>query len=186
MNPLSPKELIIRPLLAIILIALSAATIYSNIFQAPFVFDDIVQIEDNVELRDPANYLSLDQRLRGRAIVNFTFALNYRFGKLNVFGYHLVNVLIHVINGLLVYLLSLTILNKLSEYENSLIPQSLNSSVPQSLDSSINLMSLFAALIFIAHPVQTQAVTYTVQRSASMAAMFYLASVFFLSKGKNN
>ena len=45
-------------------------------------------------------------------------------------------------------------------------------------------MSLTAALIFIAHPIQTQAVTYTVQRSASMAAMFYLASVFFYLKAR--
>ena len=45
-------------------------------------------------------------------------------------------------------------------------------------------MSLTAALIFIAHPIQTQAVTYTVQRCASMAAMFYLASVFFYLKAR--
>ena len=45
-------------------------------------------------------------------------------------------------------------------------------------------MSLTAALIFVAHPIQTQAVTYTVQRCASMAAMFYLASVFFYLKAR--
>ena len=45
-------------------------------------------------------------------------------------------------------------------------------------------MSLTTALIFVAHPIQTQAVTYTVQRCASMAAMFYLAAVFFYLKAR--
>jgi len=45
-------------------------------------------------------------------------------------------------------------------------------------------MSLFTALIFVAHPIQTQAVTYTVQRYTSMAAMFYFLSVICYLKGR--
>ena len=45
-------------------------------------------------------------------------------------------------------------------------------------------MSLFAALIFVAHPIQTQAVTYTIQRYASLAAMFYMGSVLFYLKAR--
>jgi len=46
-------------------------------------------------------------------------------------------------------------------------------------------MALFAALIFITHPLQTQAVTYIIQRHASLAAMFYLLSVYFYMKARS-
>jgi len=182
------------PWLALILIALVAAVIYSNIYHSPFVFDDKSQIVERMSIRHLENYLSFEQLLKPRAIVDLTFALNYKFGKLNVFGYHLVNVLIHIINGFIVYYLSLMIFKQLSDPS---IPQFLNSSIPRpsnhpsiqpsftiSSSHQISFISLFSALIFIAHPIQTQAVTYTVQRYASMAAMFYMASVLFYLKAR--
>ena len=95
------------------MITLSAVIIYSNIYQSPFVFDDRPGIQENLDIHNVGNYLSVDKLLKPRDIVNLTFALNYRFGKLNVFGYHLINVLIHVINGFLVYFLALTIFRQL-------------------------------------------------------------------------
>ncbi|MFC1814966.1 tetratricopeptide repeat protein [Thermodesulfobacteriota bacterium] len=158
---------------ALVLITLIAATAYSNIYFFPFVFDDKFQIEEKVAIRDLSNYFSHEQLLKPRSIVDFTYALNYRLGKLNVFGYHLINVLIHILNGFLVYFLALTTLRQLSEFSKSSNP-------------SILFMSLLTALIFIAHPIQTQAVTYTVQRYTSMAAMFYIASVLFYLKARVN
>jgi len=179
---------------ALAIISLTAAIIYSNIYSCPFIFDDAPQIVKKSKIRYLNNYLSIEQLLKPRAIVDLTFALNYKFGKLNVFGYHLVNVLIHIINGFIVYFLALMIFKQLSAPP---IPQSLNPSIPESsihpfihssihpfIQPSIRLMSLFAALIFIAHPIQTQSVTYTVQRYASMAAMFYMASVLFYLKAR--
>ncbi len=167
------------PWFAFILIGLSVLVIYSNIYNSPFVFDDVPSIAGNKTIRTLPNYLSLCKLLEPRAIVDFTFALNYRFGKLNVCGYHLVNVLIHTLNGLLVYLLVLTILKR--------FPESFSLADPSIFDPpyfSIRTISLFAALIFVVHPIQTQAVTYTVQRYASMAAMFYMASVLFYLKAR--
>jgi len=192
---------------ALVLIALTVLIVYSNIYRCPFVFDDKPGIEENVKIRTLSNYLSVGDLLRPRAIVNVTFALNYKFGKLNVFGYHLVNVLIHVINGFLVYFLALIIFKQLlnppvqrfGHSNSSKSPKSkvqsprsevqgsqpaVSQSTNDNRQSSIYLMSLVTALIFIAHPIQTQAVTYTVQRCASMAAMFYLASVFFYLKAR--
>ena len=179
---------------ALAIISLTAAIIYSNIYSCPFIFDDAPQIVKKSKIRYLDNYLSLEQLLKPRAIVDLTFALNYKFGKLNVFGYHLVNVLIHIINGFIVYFLSLMIFKQLSA---PTIPKFLNPSIPRpsnhptiqpsftiSSSQQISLISLFAALIFIAHPIQTQAVTYTVQRYASMAAMFYMASVLFYLKAR--
>jgi len=208
----------------LVFIALTVFIIYSNIYQSPFIFDDRPGIQENLDIRNVGNYLSFDRLLIPRDIVYLTFALNYRFGKLNVFGYHLVNVLIHIINGFLVYFLSLTVFKQLSSSftkpfgrlngPNSKLkrstskerrqasktgrkqkskkarslgrnaqPVSFQSSIIN-LQSSIPWMSLTAALIFIAHPIQTQAVTYMVQRCASMATMFYLASVFFYLKAR--
>ena len=167
------------PWFVLILIGLSVLVIYSNIYNNPFVFDDVSNIVENETIRDLSNYLSPGNLLKPRAIVDLTFALNYRFGKLNVFGYHLVNVLIHILNGFLVFFLVSAIL-KQAEFSSSSAPL-----ITDSLDFSIKTTSLFAALIFVVHPIQTQAVTYTVQRYTSMAAMFYMASVLFYFKARS-
>ncbi|MBL7178266.1 MAG: tetratricopeptide repeat protein [Desulfobacteraceae bacterium] len=199
-----------NPWLALALITLVTSLIYCNVYRTPFVFDDLQRIEENVKIRDLSRCLSPGQVFSPRPVVELTFALNYQFGKLNVFGYHLVNVLIHVINGFLVYFLALNIFKQLlkppaQRFSHSNSPkskvQSPKSQVGPKLgthniegrtsevvldafqsttdnrQSSIYLMSLFSALIFVAHPIQTQAVTYTVQRYTSMAASFYFLSI---------
>jgi tetratricopeptide (TPR) repeat protein len=163
----------------VVLITLWTGVIYSNIYHAPFVFDGRTQLLDNTKIKDLGNYLSLERLLEPRGVVNLTFALNYKFGELHVFGYHLVNVLVHILSGFLVYFLALTVFQQLSR-----LPQSPGSSSPESPSDSNRTMALVAALIFVAHPVQTQAVTYTVQRYASMASMFYMASVLFYLKAR--
>ncbi|MFC1813270.1 tetratricopeptide repeat protein, partial [Thermodesulfobacteriota bacterium] len=162
------KKRLSGPWFALILIGLSVLIFYSNIYNSPFVFDDEQRIVENKNIKNLSSYLSPSKLLKPRAVVDLTFALNYRFGKLNVFGYHLVNVLIHMINGFLVYFLIFVILKQLPEFSTLS-----NASTSKSSDFSIGTISLFAALIFVVHPIQTQAVTYTVQRYASMSAMFY-------------
>jgi len=158
--------------LALILIGLCALTIYSNIYNNPFVFDDIGHICENKTIRNSSNYFSLGKLLDPRALVDLTFAINYRFGKLNVFGYHLINVLIHIINGFLVYFFVLAILKQQPEFLNSS-----DLSISESSVFSVRIISLFSALVFVSHPLQTQTVTYTVQRYTSVAAMFYVGSM---------
>ncbi len=155
------KSRCLRYLPAVILICFVAVAIYSNTFQSPFVFDDQPTIQENAKIRNPGNFFTPDVLRSPRPLVDFTFALNYHFGKLRVFGYHLVNLFIHIANGILVFFLSRMLFRKLSGMDD-----------PDSF-----LAALFAALIFIAHPLQTQAVTYIAQRYAAMAAFFYLAAV---------
>lgn len=166
-------------LIALLAISLLCIVIYSNTLKSPFVFDDDPNIVENKTITNLSNYFSLSKLLKPRAIVDFTFALNYRFGKLNVFGYHLVNILIHILNGLLVYLLVLVILKQRPAFSNS---STLSGS--ESPEFPIRTISLFAALLFVVHPIQTQAVTYTVQRYASIAALFYMAAVLFYLKAR--
>ena len=157
---------------AFILIGFSVLIIYSNVYKSPFTFDDRPRIVENKTIRNVSNYLSSGRLLEPRAVVDLTFALNYKFGKLNVFGYHLINILIHIINSFLVYFLVFAILKQRPESTTSY-----NHSISGSSDVSIGALALFAAMIFAVHPIQTQAVTYIAQRYASMAAMFYMGSM---------
>jgi hypothetical protein len=94
----------------------------------------------------------------------FTFALNYSAHGLNVWGYHAVNLLVHIINALLVYTLV-----------RFLLRTPALRGTPISGESP--LVALLSALLFALHPLQTQAVTYIVQRLASLGALFYIAAV---------
>jgi len=167
---LRPRDLPVRSLAALFLLSLLATLIYSNTFSAPFVFDDIENIVDNPQVKELKNFLYLS----GSRYVGFlSFALNHHFGGLHVFGYHLVNLLIHIINGFLVYLLVRLLFR---------IPMILSSSSSHQ-DPASNIshqapsIAFVAAFLFVAHPIQTQAVTYIVQRFASLVTLFYLFTV---------
>jgi tetratricopeptide (TPR) repeat protein len=189
MNYKINKDIISSPWSALVLITVVVVIIYSNIYNAPFVFDD-EHILETKKLRDLSNYSSLERILEPRNIVHLTFFINYKLCGLNVIGYHITNVLIHIVNGFLVYFLALIIfgrLNKTSCQEDvgQARPRQNAAGLANGLAGRATvLMSLFAALIFVSHPIQTQAVTYTIQRMASMAAMFYLASIFLYLKAR--
>ena len=105
-----------------------------------------------------------------RVFAYFTFALNYYFGGLNVFGYHLVNLLIHIGSGLVLYwflLLTFRLPSLRERYGSAAFP-----------------IALFSSLLFLCHPVQTQSVTYIVQRMTSMAGLFYLLAMVLYVKGR--
>ncbi|NIQ78870.1 MAG: tetratricopeptide repeat protein, partial [Anaerolineae bacterium] len=101
---------------------------------------------------------------RQRYIGYLTFALNYRLHGLNVAGYHLVNLFIHISTALLLYLIvTLT-------FQTPLLRASpVRDYAPH--------IAVFTALLFACHPLQTQAVTYIWQRVTSLAAMLYLLSL---------
>jgi hypothetical protein len=97
-----------RPLPQILAVAVVALLAYSNSLHVPFVFDDESSIVRNSVIHSLSNYLingSGYELLPNRSIGYLTFALNYHFGGLNVVGYHVVNLLIHIMNALLVYAL---------------------------------------------------------------------------------
>ena len=107
------RDTLLSPWFGLMIIALTALLVYSNTFESPFVFDDNTSIVENVGIRDLSRFSSPERFLRPRTVVDFTFALNYRFGKLDLFGYHLINILIHIINGCVVYFLARAILKLL-------------------------------------------------------------------------
>ncbi|NQT93621.1 MAG: tetratricopeptide repeat protein [Lentisphaerae bacterium] len=155
--------------MGVLLLVVTTAAIYSNVLDAPFVFDDTFHLIEKVRRGDAAGAQAYTPA-GARGLVNLTFALNQRWGGLDVFGYHLVNVAVHAINGILVYFLASALLQLLSRLPG-------RATGAAGVVRDIPLVSLFCALFFIAHPIQTQAVTYTVQRYTSMAAMFYFGAL---------
>ena len=166
-----------RHLIAIGLIAGVALLAYSNTFHVPFHFDDRPNIIQNPNVQIKVfTWDNIERLIQNtykesiRVFSYFTLALNYYFGGFNVFGYHLVNLFIHIASGIFLYwFLFLTFsLPSLREKYGSISYK----------------VALFSSLIFISHPIQTQSVTYIVQRMASMAGMFYLLSLALYVKGR--
>ena len=154
-----------KNLFAIFLITAIAAVIYSNSFDCSFHFDDQHAIVENYAIHrfDVKQIFS-----SSRPILELTLAVNYYFGKLDVFGYHLVNLLLHISNGIMLYFILLWTAN---------LP-----SMKEKYGQRAYRIALYASLIFIAHPIQTQAVTYIISRSSVLATTFYLLSLFLFIK----
>jgi len=158
----------------VLLILLVALAGYANSFSVPFVLDDITSIIENGAIRDMGSFLSgggLAYNPR-RFVGYLSFALNYRLGGLDPAGYHVANLAVHVACGWLVYVLCRATFDT-PFFRRAPLSPSAKAGIP-----------LLAALLFVAHPVQTQAVTYVVQRLASLATLFYLAALLSFAKGR--
>jgi len=151
-------------LLHAILLILCGLAVYSNTLHVPFQFDDPTNIADKPVVRNIGLLGTWDGVMQPRSLTYFTLAMNYRLQGTTVTGYHIVNILIHVTNALLLYGFVILI------FRTPGLRQS-------PLKDHAGLIALFSALLFVSHPVQTQAVTYIVQRLASLAALFSLAAV---------
>ena len=149
-----------KTLVHVLLIVVFAVLGYANTFHVPYIFDDVWTIVENPKIRDLHFFLETDIIRSTRYLGFLTFALNYAVHGLDVTGYHVVNLAIHIINAALVYLLVLLTLRT---------PRLRNGAIPFTA-----LLPLGAALLFVSHPLQSQAVTYIAQRFASLATLFYL------------
>lgn len=173
------KPLFHKSLFHVAAIIFLVLLVYSNTLDAPFQFDDYDNIVHNPAIKDlryftgtrASGFQSFDA-LTSRFIGYLSFVLNYYLHGLDLTGYHIVNLVIHIINALLVYwLVILTFSTPYFANRQNSAHQHGDHSLPA------NLMALFSALLFASHPIQTQAVTYIVQRFASLATLFYLLSL---------
>ncbi len=158
-------------LFSIIIISCLGFLVYSNAFICSFHFDDYNYIVDNFYIRNIQNLLNIWKFCPCRFTAFLSIAINYHFHQVNVFGYHLFNLAIHLVSAILVWWLTLLTFSTPTMKENKITQHA-------------NLIALFVGLVFVSHPVQIQAVTYIWQRAASMAALFYLASLSFYVKSR--
>ncbi len=168
------------------LIALLGLLAYSNTFDAPFIFDDHHNIVTNPLIKDLRYFLEpskatgfgvVDTTFKSRFIGYLTFALNYKIHGLDVRGYHIFNLAVHILNALLVYFLVL-----LTPLPSPLRGEGEGGGAMGGGAYRTNLIALFSALLFVSHPIQTEAVTYIFQRLASLCAFFYLLSLVLYVK----
>ncbi len=156
-----------RTILAALAILLASLLAYANSFGCELVFDDWSSIRDNPLIRDLGNYSPGGAGYRSqpnRWIGYLSFALNYAVGGLDVTGFHVVNLVIHAVNALLLYALVV------HTFRTERLARS-------TLADSSRAIALAAALLFATHPLQSQAVTYVVQRFASLATLFYVLTL---------
>lgn len=185
--PLSSPEATIgsglqhNPLMHLVFIIAVGLVVYCNTLSAPFIFDDYPYLVNNPVIRD-FSYFTDSSRILGfgfnadvvynfvlRPVAYFTFALNYALHGLAVQGYHLVNLTIHIANALLVYaLLSLLL-------KTPVMVADTHAGVEPAV--KLRYLPLFCALLFACHPLQTQAVTYIIQRFTPLVTLFCLGSL---------
>lgn len=163
------QKLFCSPISAVVFLLFAGFIVYSQTFSVPFCFDDVTSIVENSCIKDSFRFSVIWKFWPTRFFTYCSFALNYFLHGLNVFGYHLFNFIIHFSNGVLVWwLFRLT-------FQTPVIKK-------ETIARYMPFFSLCAALLFIVHPLQTQAVTYIVQRATSLTTFFYLFSLTFYIK----
>jgi protein O-mannosyl-transferase len=153
------------PILAVGLIA------YGNSFSGEFIFDDIKGIVTNENVRhlwppwDPIFKWSGGTR----PVMGLSLAINYSINGLNTWGYHFVNLVIHLLNACVLFDLVRRVLLRLKPFANV-----------------STILSLTVVLCWVAHPLNTEAVTYITQRNESLVSLFLLLTLYCVERGNSS
>lgn len=156
-----------RPyLLATLVFAALAALAYGDVLRGPFVFDDLNIVSSRLVRIHSLGQLDALFAARGipRKVGMATFALNHIVGGFDQRGYHLVNLILHVLNALLLFHLGRRLVGALPGHP---------------WRDRATLIALVGAMLWLVHPVQTQAVSYIWQRFTVLGTTFFLGSLVF-------
>jgi tetratricopeptide (TPR) repeat protein len=182
-----------KPLTHLLFIAVLGLLIYSNTFHSPFQWDEEIYLLENPVVRNlgyfaepsRAQGLQFFDGLKSRYIGYLTFAMNYKLHGFDVFGYHIVNLAVHIINAILVYfLVLLTFRTPFFLPPHPPLAKGWTEEGSLFTIRSSRFFALAVSLLFVAHPLQTEAVTYIFQRFASLVSLFYLLSLVLYIKGR--
>lgn len=161
-----PVKFFSADIFRVVILLFIVSIAYSASIQGEFQFDDYPRIVENSRIKSLSQNLkegSLQAFLKtDRPVTALSFALNYSEGRLDPFGYHLVNLGIHLAVVMLLYFFSYKIL-ALSAYKTP------------------HCLALVMAGVFGLHPLNSQAVSYIVQRGELLASMFYLLSLLLFA-----
>jgi tetratricopeptide (TPR) repeat protein len=169
------------PKIAAAAIAVAALAAYSNSFRGSLVFDDLPAIMENSTIRQMSTALSPPNNatVAGRPLVNLTLAANYAWGGTDPWGYHLVNLTIHLSAALILFDLA-----RRTPSAAFPPPSPQPSSEGRGRICRTPLAVAFAgALWWAVHPLQTESVTYVVQRAESLCGLLYLTVLYCLLRG---
>lgn len=163
--------------LALALIAAAALVAYHNSFQVPFLLDDDRAIATNASIRHlwPISDVLAPPPFSGtsgRPLLNLTFALNYALGGDQVLGYHVLNFLLHLLAGGVLF----------GAVRRLLLSPGLH----ERFGGHAAWLSTCIAVIWTVHPVQTESVTYVSQRAEVLMGLFYLLTIYGFLRATEN
>ncbi len=149
------------------LIVSAALVAYANTFSAPFIFDDIAAIVENSSIRQLSSLGTVlsppsadGATVGGRPLLNLSFAFNYALSGTDVWSYHALNLLIHALAGLTLFVIVRRTV------------------AATRFTASAFSVALFSALLWTLHPLQTESITYIVQRAESLNGLLYLLTLY--------
>jgi tetratricopeptide (TPR) repeat protein len=153
--------------LMVLLVILTLA-VYGNNLCGPFVLDDVPWIlkNQNIHVLWPLWKPLLNT---SRPVVQWSLALNYAMGGLNVVGYHLINNLIHAVTALVLFGVARRTLR--------------NQKLAPIFGDAADGVGFAVALVWALHPLDTESVTYVIQRSESMAGLFAVLTLYCVIRG---
>lgn len=152
-----------------VILALAGVLVYANSLPGIFTFDDDVAVVENTSIRELTSALTPPERgepVAGRPLVNFTFAINYAIHGLDAGGYHVTNIALHIVCALLLFgLVRRTWMLVRAE------------------DGAAANVAFACALIWLVHPLLTEAVNYVSQRTELVMALCYLLALYASARG---
>ena len=157
---------------AVVVVAGVAA--YADSFGGPFIFDDVDSIPGNPYIRHLwplSNVLSAPEQTTaaGRPVVSLSLAINYAIGGLDVWGYHAFNLLIHLLSAVLLF---------------GIVRRTLKRpTFGSQFARSGPWLATAVSLLWTVHPLQTESVTYIIQRTELLMGMFYLLTLYCAVRG---
>ncbi len=156
----------ILPYLLVVLLGLAA---YNQSMHSPFIFDDIPTIVQNTHIRHlwpvtEAVKALPGWPLAGRPVVAYTMALNYAWGGYSLVGYHVVNLAIHILSAILILIILRRAL--------------LTPSLAERFGNASTGLATAVAVLWVIHPLNTEAVVYIVQRTELLVTLFYLLTLW--------
>ena len=158
--------------LPVLLIAAVGVVAYLNALGHPFLFDDKGAIVENETIRSLWASLAGGPEqfpTAGRPLLNASFALNYAFGELAPWGYHAVNLGLHVLSAVVLLALTRRVL--------------LLARLPEFLKGRESGFAAVLALLWVVHPVNSEIVNYATQRSEGLMALSLLATLYLGVRG---
>jgi len=187
------------------LLVIAAFAVYANSLSGPFIFDDVLSIPQNPTIRHLGSALfppGGGLTVSGRPLLNLSFALNHALSGDEVWSYHALNLLIHLLAGLVLFgIVRRTLVwmegkgqgvTGKGSTDQVLIAGRHRRMPPEgnvagfgepALQVQSTLLAFAAAMLWMLHPLQTESVTYVVQRSESLMGLFYLLTLYCFIRG---
>lgn len=175
----SATERSLKPTIFVTALCMVAAVVWLTGVHGPFVFDDIPAIVENPSIRRAADLAAVlnppsdaGNTVGGRPLLNASLALNYAAGRLSPIGYRLVNIALHLASGCLLF----------GIVRRTLVTTRLVSGWGE---HAVGIATI-ASAVWLLHPLQTESVTYVVQRAESLMGFFYLLTLYAFIRGTDS